>query len=182
MWAEVRLNTLWILSDIFYTFLIRILQSAVEFWNNSSRKQMASDNEYFGPTMYRWGYHQRSKGIQARLKKNSFIQEFVPNYTLDAILAPENRAPPRFTRDPQNIVVRPPTFSLSEKFHACSPDNQFRNYESFSLEQVLQVLSVHVKNNLIDQKKKSGFVISVRVVWSGELTSLSRLNTEAGTT
>jgi hypothetical protein len=25
----------------------------VEFYNNSSRKQMASANEYFGPTMYR---------------------------------------------------------------------------------------------------------------------------------
>ena len=105
----------WILFDIFYTFPIRILQSAVEFWNNSSRKQMASANEYFGPTMYRWGYHQRSKGIQARLKKNSFIQEFVPNYTLDAILAP------RFTRDPQNIVARPPTFN-----------NKFRIYEFVS--------------------------------------------------
>ena len=92
----------------------------MEFWNNSSRKQMASANEYFGPTMYRWGYHQRSKGIQARLKKNSFIQEFVPNYTLDAILAP------RFTRDPQNIVFRPPTFYnfFVTYFH------QFRIYES----------------------------------------------------
>ena len=120
MWAIVSLNILWNLFNIFYTFPCGILQSAVEFWNNSSRKQMASANEYFGPTMYRWGYHQRSKGIQARLKKNSFIQEFVPNYTLDAILAP------RFTRDPQNIVFRPPTFCnfFVTYFH------QFRIYES----------------------------------------------------
>ena len=120
MWAIVSLNILWNLFNIFYTFPCGILQSAVEFWNNSSRKQMASANEYFGPTMYRWGYHQRSKGIQARLKKNSFIQEFVPNYTLDAILAP------RFTRDPQNIVFRPPTFYnfFVTYFH------QFRIYES----------------------------------------------------
>ena len=53
-------------------------------------------------------------------KKNSFIQEFVPNYTLDAILAP------RFTRDPQNIVIRPPTFNIFFVTYI----HQFRIYES----------------------------------------------------
>ena len=62
----------------------------------------------------------KKQGHSSAAQKNSFIQEFVPNYTLDAILAP------RFTRDPQNIVVRPPTFNIFfvTYFH------QFRIYES----------------------------------------------------
>ena len=55
-------------------------------------------------------YHQKRqnslrKGIEARLK-NSFIQEFVPNYTLDAILALKNReaAPPTARQAKQSFV------------------------------------------------------------------------------